>query len=157
MFNIVFICYGNICRSPMAEMIFKDIMYKNSKRYLFNIESRSTSMEELGNPIYPPAIESLKMHGVTIEKHFATQFKKDDYDKFDYIIVMEERNRRDVLSIIGEDKLNKIHLMKEHSESKNDILDPWYTGDFESAFKDIQEGCTDWFNYLVNKEADNEV
>ena len=70
---------------------------------------------------------------------------------------MEERNRRDVLSIIGEDKLNKIHLMKEHSESKNDIPDPWYTGDFESAFKDIQEGCTDWFNYLVNKEADNEV
>ena len=157
MFNIVFICYGNICRSPMAEMIFKDIMYKNSKRYLFNIESRSTSMEEIGNPIYPPAIETLKKHGVTLEKHFATQFKKDDYDKFDYIIVMEERNRRDVLSIIGEDKLNKIHLMKEHSELNQDIPDPWYTGDFESAFKDIQEGCVDWFNYLVNKEADNEV
>ena len=111
MYNILFVCYGNICRSPMAEMIFKDLIIKNNKRYKFSCVSRATSMEELGNDIYPQAKRKLLEMGVTCEAHRATQMTKDDYNKYDYIIVMEERNKRDVIRIVGEDKDNKIHIL----------------------------------------------
>ena len=116
MYNVLFICYGNICRSPMAEMIFKDLIIKNNKRYKFSCVSRATSMEELGNDIYPQAKRKLLEMGVTCEAHRATQMTKDDYNKYDYIIVMEERNKRDVIRIVGEDKDNKIHLLMEYTK-----------------------------------------
>ncbi len=155
--NIVFVCYGNICRSPMAEMIFKDLIYKNNKRYKYSCVSRATSIEELGNPIYPPALRKLEEKGVTIEKHVATQIKKEDYDKYDLIVVMEERNRRDLLRIFGNDNSNKIHLLMEYTDSLRMIDDPWYTGDFDTVYDLIYEGCVGLYNYLESREVHDEI
>lgn len=157
MYNVLFICYGNICRSPMAEMIFKDLIIKNNKRYMMSCISRATSIEEIGNDIYPQAKRKLVQMGVTCESHRATQVTKSDYDKFDYIIVMEERNKRDLLRIIGEDKDNKIHLLLEYTDNIKDIDDPWYSGDFDTVFNEINEGCIGLFNYLVNLGDNNEI
>ena len=157
MYNVLFICYGNICRSPMAEMIFKDLIIKNNKRYMMSCISRATSIEEIGNDIYPQAKRKLVQMGVTCESHRATQVTKSDYDKYDYIIVMEERNKRDLLRIIGEDKDNKIHLLLEYTDNIKDIDDPWYSGDFDTAFNEINEGCIGLFNYLVNLGDNNEI
>ena len=151
MFNVLFVCYGNICRSPMAEMIFKDLIYNNSKRYLISCESMATSMEEIGNGIYPKAKKKLEEMGVKVEAHRARQFKKSDYDKYDYIIVFEERNKRDLLNIIEKDVDNKIHLLLEYSDKLEDIADPWYTDDFDTAYEMINKGCIDLFNYLVER------
>lgn len=155
--NILFVCYGNICRSPMAEMIFKDLIYKNNKRYKFNCSSRATSMEELGNGMYPKALKKLNEMGIKVERHVARQLVKDDYDKFDYIIVMEERNRQDVLNIVGEDKDGKIHLLLEFTDSIKDIDDPWYTDDFDLAFAEIYKGCLGLYDFLVNRDDADEV
>jgi protein-tyrosine phosphatase len=141
----------------MAEMIFKDLIYKNSKRYLINCESMATSMEELGNDIYPKAKRKLEEMNVPVERHIARQFKKSDYDKYDLIIVFEERNKRDLLNIIGEDVQNKIHLLLEYSEKTEDIADPWYTDDFDIAFEQINKGCIGLFNYLVERGGKDEV
>ena len=157
MYNVLFVCYGNICRSPMAEMIFKDLIIKNNKRYKLSCVSRATSMEELGNPIYPKAKRKLEQMGVTCETHRATQITKSDYDKYDYIIVMEERNRRDLLRIIGEDKDNKIHLLMEYTKRLKDIRDPWYSGDFDTAYNEINEGCIGLYNYLMNLGDNDEI
>ena len=157
MYNVLFICYGNICRSPMAEMIFKDLIIKNNKRYMMSCVSRATSIEEIGNDIYPQAKRKLVQMGVTCESHRATQVTKSDYDKYDYIIVMEERNKKDLLRIIGEDKDNKIHLLLEYTDNIKDIDDPWYSGDFDTAFNEINEGCIGLFNYLVNLGDNNEI
>lgn len=157
MYNILFVCYGNICRSPMAEMIFKDIVYTSNKRYRFTCVSRATSVEELGNDIYPQAKRKLISKGITCECHRATQIKKEDYKLYDYIIVMEERNKRDVIQIMGPDIDNKIHLLMEYTDNVKDIDDPWYSGDFDTAFDEIYDGCVGLFNYLLNKEVDDEI
>ena len=143
MINVVFICYGNICRSPMAEMIFKDLVYKNNKRYKMYCSSRATSFEEIGNDIYPEAKRVLKNHNISIEKHEAKRFTKEEYQKFTYIIVMEDRNAKDLLQIIGEDPENKINKLIE-----KDIEDPWYTGNFEKVYQEIEEGCNKLFENL---------
>ena len=157
MYNILFVCYGNICRSPMAEMIFKDLIIKNNKRYKFSCVSRATSVEELGNDIYPQAKKKLIEMGVTCKSHRATRITKNDYDKYDYIIVMEERNKRDLLHIIGEDKDNKIHLLMEYTKTIKDIDDPWYSGDFDTALNEINEGCVGLYNYLISLGDNDEV
>lgn len=154
MYNILFVCYGNICRSPMADMIFKDLVYKNNKKYLFNSTSRATSMEELGNDIYPKAKEKLIEKNITVEKHISRKIKIDDYNKFDYIIVMEEINKRDLLSLFKDDPDNKIHLLLEYTDNVGDIDDPWYTDDFETAYNDIYRGCVSLFNYLKDREKE---
>ncbi len=141
----------------MAEMIFKDLIYDNSKRYLISCESMATSMEELGNDIYPKAKKKLLDMGVKVEAHRARQFKKSDYDKYDLIIVFEERNKRDIINIIGEDVDNKIHLILEYTDSLKDIDDPWYTDDFDIAFDEINEGCKGLFDYLVEMGNKDEV
>lgn len=157
MYNILFVCYGNICRSPMAEMIFKDIIYKNNKRYMLSCVSRATSMEEIGNDIYPQAKDKLKEKGITCENHRATLFKKEDYKLYDLIIVMENRNKEDVLRIVGDDINNKVHLLLEYTDNLREIDDPWYTGDFDKAFDLIYEGCVGLYNYLVNKGDYDEI
>ena len=155
MYNILFVCYGNICRSPMAEMIFKDLIYKNNKRYMLYCQSMATSMEEIGNDIYYKAKDILKKNNVKIEKHIARQFKKEDYDKFDYIICFEKRNKIDLLKIV-DDYDNKIYLLKDFDNSLNDIDDPWYSNDFLKAYDDINRGCLSLFNYLIEKGVKNE-
>ncbi len=159
MYNILFVCYGNICRSPMAEMIFKDMIYKNNKRYLISCSSRATSMEEIGNGIYPKAKSKLEEKGIPLESHVAKQFKKVDYESYDYIIVFEEKNKRDLLQILGSDKDNRIHLLREFENTIKEIDDPWYTDDFETAFNDIYQGCKSLYNFIleqgVRHEQDN--
>ena len=134
--NILFICYGNICRSPMAEMIFKDMLYLSNKKHLANVESKGTSFEELGNDIYTKAKEKLLEKKVKIERHIARKVSKEDYDKYDIFICMEESNIDELLSIFGSDPDNKIRLLLNE-----DIDDPWYTGDFDTAYDMIYEGC----------------
>ena len=157
MYNILFICYGNICRSPMALMIFKDLVYKNNKKYMFNVSSRATSVEELGNGIYYEALNVLEKNNVTIENHKAIQVTKEDYEKYDYIICMEESNRRDLLRIFGNDKDNKIQLLGEYTNSIDEIDDPWYTREFDRCFEEISEGCNGLFDYLVSKGLKDEI
>lgn len=151
MVKILFVCYGNICRSPMALMIFKDIIKKNGKSNQFVVDSCATSKEELGNDIYPPIKEKLSSKNIHIENHKAKQFKKEYYSIYDYIIVMEEDNKYDLLRMI-DDKDNKIHLLLEYTDDIRDIEDPWYTRDFETAFLDIYKGCLGFYQYLIERE-----
>ncbi len=156
MHNILFVCYGNICRSPMAEMIFKDFIYKNNKRYMFTCASRATSMEEIGNDMYPNAKSILKENGISIERHSAKQITKDDYYEYDYIIVMEERNRKDVLRIVGEDTDHKIYKLLDFTEKHGDIEDPWYTGNFAKVYQQVYDGCLGLYHYLLEKEEQSD-
>ena len=150
MYNILFVCYGNICRSPMAEMIFKDLVEKNHKRFLFTCESKATSMEEYGNGIYPKAKKILEEHNVTIEKHTASTVKKEDYQKYNLIICMEEMNKEDLLSIFGGDPEDKIKLLLSFTGVDEEIEDPWYTDRFELVYEQIERGCKALFQTLVN-------
>ena len=156
MYHILFVCYGNICRSPMAEMIFKDLVYHNNKKFLFDCESRATSMEEIGNPIYPKAIKVLEKHQVTIEKHVAKRIQKDDYKKFDYIIGMDQQNYDDLVRFFEGDPKNKIKLLMSFTGKEEEIEDPWYTNRFEKVYGQIQEGCEALFHQLVD-EYQNEA
>ncbi len=149
MFRICFVCYGNICRSPMAEFIFKDLIFLNNKRYKMSCTSRATSFEEIGNDIDPEAKKVLDKNKINIEKHKAKVFKKEDYKEFDLIIVMENKNLNDIINIIGEDNENKIHKLREFSGDNIDIEDPWYTGRFEYVYSLIYEGCLGLFNYIL--------
>ena len=152
MYNILFVCYGNICRSPMAEMMFKDLIYKNNKRYLFSCASRSTSIEEIGNNIYPKAENILRLHNIQIENHKAKQITKDDYNNYNLIICFENRNKKDILSIIKEDKDNKVHLLGEYLDNR-EIADPWYTDDFDTAYNDISECLQSMFQILIEENS----
>ena len=131
--RICFICLGNICRSPMAEFIMKDKVKKLGMEDEFIIESRATSNEEEGNDIYPPVKELLKEKGIAYSLHEAKQLKKEEEDNFDYFIGMDENNMKNIKRMISnESKIKKL--------LSRDILDPWYTRDFEKAYQDIQEG-----------------
>lgn len=145
MIRVLFICHGNICRSPMAEFILKDMVAKIGIEDKFHIESRATSSEEIyrgvGNPVYPPAKKELSAHGISCEGKRAKQLVKSDYDSFDYLIGMEEVNIRNMKRILGNDELGKMHKLLEYAGSDRDIADPWYSGNFEKTFSDIVEGC----------------
>lgn len=150
MYNIMFVCYGNICRSPMAEMIFKDLMYKNNKKFLFNCVSRATSMEEYGNDIYPKAKAVLEKNNITIERHSASMAKKDDYEKFDYIVCMDMNNYYDLVNIFNGDPNDKIKLLMSFTGSDEEVEDPWYTDNFDKVYEMIKNGCEALFDYLVD-------
>lgn len=139
MIKVLFVCHGNICRSPMAEFIFKDLVKEDDKE--FYIESRATSREEIGNPVYPPAKRKLKEYGILCDGKVAKQITKEDYEKFDYIICMDNNNLRNIRYVVGEDTYNKISLLMEWTGEKKEVSDPWYTGDFETAYRDILKGC----------------
>ena len=148
--KILFICHGNICRSPMAEFILK------SKTKDCYVESAATSTEEIGSGIYPKACEQLIKHGITnFKSKRARQVKKSDYEEFDYLIIMDEENRHGLLKIVGEDKDNKIYKLLDFSCDEKikgkDVLDPWYTRDFDKAYEDIEKGCIGLIEYLKSK------
>ena len=154
MIKVLFICHGNICRSPMAEFILKDMVAKRGMADDFYIESCATSTEEIwngvGNPVYPPAKRELAKHGISCEGKRARQVTKSDYDRFDYLICMDNNNMRNIKWIIPSDPHNKISKLMRFAGSNADVADPWYTGDFEITYKDIVEGC-EGFLRLLNR------
>lgn len=140
--KVLFVCHGNICRSPMAEFILKALVKARGLEDRFHIESAAVSTEEIGNPIYPPAKRCLQQHGVWFspEKR-ARQVTKADYDRFDRIICMDASNLRLIRRIIPSDPEGKIHLMMSYTGMGRDVADPWYTGDFEETFQDLLVAC----------------
>lgn len=155
MIRVLFVCLGNICRSPMAEFIMKSIIFERGLSERFYIASAATSTEEIwngvGNPVYPPAKRELAKHGISCEGKRAVQITKADYGKYDYILGMEERNIRNILRIVGKDPEHKIKLLLDYSDHPRDIADPWYTGNFESTYRDVVEGCERFLLYLERK------
>ncbi|MBR4775108.1 MAG: low molecular weight phosphotyrosine protein phosphatase [Bacteroidales bacterium] len=142
MIRILFVCHGNICRSPMAEFMLKALVKARGLSEQFYIESAAVSSEESGNPIYPPAKRCLSQHGVSFDSaKRARQVTAADYDRFDRIICMDASNLRLIKRIIPSDPEGKIHLMMSYTGVGRDVADPWYTGDFEETFQDILEGC----------------
>ena len=139
--RILFICHGNICRSPMAEFILKDMVEKAGIADNFEIASAATSTEEIGNDIYPPAKRILSRKGIKFNSRQARQITKKDYEYYDFIIAMDENNLRNLKRMLGEDTEHKISLMMDYAGKNRDVADPWYTGDFETTFNDITEGC----------------
>ena len=148
MIRVLFVCLGNICRSPMAEFIFKDMVKKQGIEDEFFIKSAATSYEAVGEDIYEPAKEKLTQKNIPFEKRKAVRIRKEDYSKYDYILAMEEANIRNIKRIVGEDTENKIYKLLDFSENPSDIADPWYTGNFEIAYNDIVEGCEGFLKFL---------
>ena len=147
--RILFICHGNICRSPMAEFVMKDMVEKAGLSGDFYIESAATSTEEIGNPVYPPARRKLEEQGISCAGKHARQMTRADYDKFDYIIAMDRNNLRNLRRIIGEDTDGKVSLLLTHAGRSGDVADPWYTGDFDATWDDVNAGCRGLLNELA--------
>lgn len=139
--KILFVCHGNICRSPMAEFLMKDLVEKAGLGKDFHIESAATSTEEIGNPVYPPVKRLLDGLHIDCSKKRARQITLDDYRSFDLLIGMDKANKRNMLWLYGEDKENKIHLLLDYTPYPREVSDPWYTRDFAQAYDDILEGC----------------
>ena len=142
MVKILYICHGNICRSPMAEFVMKALVRSRGLEDEYHIESAAVSDEETGNPIYPPAKRCLTQHGVPFDNSKrARKITPADYARFDRIICMDASNLRLIRRIIPSDPEGKIHLLMSYTGRSRDVADPWYTGDFETTFQDILEGC----------------
>ena len=141
MIKILFVCHGNICRSPMAEFVMKDLVKQAGLENRFYIESAATSTEELGNPVYPPARRKLAEHGIDCKGKTARQLKNFDYGKFDLLIGMDRANLRNMHRICGGDPDGKLHLLMDYTGRPGDVADPWYTGDFETTWRDVLAGC----------------
>ena len=152
MISIMFGCHGNICRSPMAEFIFKDLIRQQGREGEFAVCSSATSTEEIwgnvGNPVYPPAREELCKHGISCEGKRAVQLKKSDYDKYDLFIAMDINNIRNIGRIFGKDPLGKVHKLMDYTDRKGDVADPWYSDRFDVAYRDIYDGCVALLEHL---------
>lgn len=144
----MFVCHGNICRSPMAEMIFENFIRENGLESEIEAFSSATSYEEIGNPVYPPAKRVISKNGVPFKEHFSEKLYRDDYDKYDLFIVMDENNLRNIKRIFESDPENKIHKLLSFAGSNADVSDPYYSGDFDKAFDDIYTGCKALFERI---------
>jgi protein-tyrosine phosphatase len=141
MIKVLFVCHGNICRSPMAEFVFKDMVKKRGLSDLFHIASAATSTEEIGSVVHHGTRRVLNALGISTEGKRAVQMTKKDYRDYDYIIAMDHRNVININRIIGADTQRKVHKLLDLTPRGGDIADPWYTGDFERTYEDIYEGC----------------
>ena len=146
--RVLFLCHGNICRSPMAEFVFKQL----SKGEDLYTESKAVSREEIGNPIYPKAADTLRRHRIPFGGHRARQIVAEDYDVFDYIVVMEEYNLPRLMRIIGADPEQKVHRLLDFTDTPGDIEDPWYSGNFEKVFAEIHDGCVALLKHIKSTE-----
>ena len=155
MVKILFVCHGNICRSPMAEFVMKDLVQKAHLEEAFHIESAATSTEEIwggiGNPVYPPARDKLREHGISCGGKRARQTKRSDYQKFDYIIGMDTYNIRNMMRIYGSDPEEKISMLLDYTDHPRSVSDPWYTDDFDTTWDDVLEGCRGLLAHLKKK------
>lgn len=146
--RILFVCHGNICRSPMAEFVMKDLIEREGKGAQFTIASAATSREELGNPVYPPARRILLANGIDPAGKLARQVERGDYERYDYFIGMDAANVKNLITLFGGDPQGKVFRLLDRTKQGRDISDPWYSGDFEATWQDVQEGCRallDWF------------
>lgn len=141
MIRVLFICHGNICRSTMAQFVFQDMVNKASLADKIFIDSKATSTEEIGNPPHRGTVQKMNELGIPMQPHFASQVRKSDYDKFDYIIGMDKWNYKNMMRIFGGDSDGKVSLLLEFAGSGRDIADPWYTGNFDETYRDVKEGC----------------
>lgn len=153
MVKILFICLGNICRSPMAEFLFKDMVAKRDLADKFYIASAATSSYEIGNPVHPGTRNKLAQYGISVAGKTAVQLTKADYNKYDYLIGMESSNIRNILRIVGSDRRHKVYKLLQFAGSEHDIADPWYTGNFDVTYNDIHEGCTALLEYLLKNKT----
>ena len=141
MIKILFVCHGNICRSPMAEFVMKDMVRKAGLENQFHIASAATSGEELGNPVYPPARRKLAEHGIDCSGKTARRLRKSDYTQYDLLIGMDQVNLRNMHRMCGGDPEGKLHLLLDFTNRPGNVADPWYTGDFETTWRDVEQGC----------------
>lgn len=141
MTKILFVCLGNICRSPMAEFVMKDLVRQAGLEWKYEIASAATSSEELGNPVYPPACRKLAEHGLSCAGKTARRLTQSDYDEYDLLIGMDRMNYRNMQRLYGGDPRGKIHLLMDYTNRPGEVADPWYTGDFEATWQDVLEGC----------------
>ncbi|MBP6491482.1 MAG: low molecular weight phosphotyrosine protein phosphatase [Clostridia bacterium] len=148
MTKILFICHGNICRSPMAEFIMKDMVTKAGVSEQFEISSVATSTEEIGNPVYPPVRRQLNEHGIDCSGKRARQLTNADYNRHDLLIGMDQANLRNMHRICDGDNGEKMHLLMEYTNRPGDVADPWYTSDFDATWRDVEEGCRGMFDCL---------
>ena len=149
MIKILFVCHGNICRSPMAEFVMKDLVNKKGMADQFEIASAATSTEENGNPVYPPAKRKLTENGIFCEGKTARQMTKEDYTYYDYIIAMDRFNLKNMARFVGNDPDNKVSLLMDFTSHPRDVADPWYTGDFDATWDDVNEGCVGILKKLI--------
>ena len=141
MTKILFVCHGNICRSPMAEFVMKDLVAKAGRSSEFFIASAATSTDELGSPVYPPARRKLAEHGIGCAGKTARQMRRQDYGDYDLLIGMDDANLRNMRRICGGDPDGKICLLLDYTDHPRSVADPWYTGDFNATWRDVLEGC----------------
>ena len=146
--GVMFVCLGNICRSPMAEFIFADEVKKSGLEHRFRIASAATSYEEEGSPVHRGTLAKLRAEGVPVYPHYATVLSRSDSDKYDFFIGMEERNVNSMRRILGSEADGKIYRMLDFSDNPRNIADPWYTGNFDVTYDDIKEGCAAFLAYL---------
>ena len=151
MIKILFVCHGNICRSPMAEFFMKDLVRKAGRAEEFSIASAATSTEEIGNAVYPPARRMLASHGIDCTGKTARQLRKADYAQYDYLIGMDQANFRNMQRMCGGDPDGKIYLLLDFTDRPGQVADPWYTGDFQATWEDVLEGCEGLLCYIDNQ------
>ena len=155
MIKIMFVCHGNICRSPMAEFIFKHLIVQSGTEKDFFVSSSATSTEEIwngiGNPVYPPARDELAKHGISCSGKRAVQIQKSDYEKYDLFVGMDSANIRNMHRILGGDPENKIHKLMDYTGRGGDVADPWYSDRFDITYRDVYEGCCALLTTLENE------
>lgn len=151
MHKLLFICHGNICRSPMAEFVMKQIVEEAGCAQDYIIRSAATSTEEIGNPVYPPARRKLAEHGISCAGKTARQITRQDYQEYDYLIGMDQANLRNMRRFYQDDPEGKISLLMDYTNRTGSVADPWYTGDFEATWIDVEEGCRGLFDYLQTR------
>ena len=139
--RILFVCHGNICRSPMAEFVMKKLVSDAGREAEFVIASAATSTEELGNPVYPPVRSLLKSHDIDCSGKFARQLTRRDYDEYDLIIGMDNANIRNIHRICGGDPARKVSRLLDHTDTPGEVADPWYSGEFETTWEEVNSGC----------------
>lgn len=150
MMKILFVCHGNICRSPMAEFVMKDLVKQAGLEDQFQIASAATSTEEIGSPVYPPARRKLAEHGISCAGKTARQLTKADYAQYDLLIGMDRANIRSMVRICGGDPAGKIKRLLDCTSRPGDVADPWYTGDFDAAWRDVREGCQELLKSCIS-------
>ena len=153
MTKILFVCHGNICRSPMAEFILKDMIRRDGLESKIFVESAAATTEEIGNDMYPPAKRKLREKGIPFSPRSARIMTRSDYGKYDYIIGMDEENLYDMRRICGGDASKKISLLLDWTSSPRDVADPWYTGNFEATYQDLIKGCSALMEAVIQKEG----